>query len=226
MSEKEKKVCTDDNDGFQIKEEYEKLLPPASPEEDEALENSILQNGQCEPIVLNQEKIVLDGHRRLRVCRKNGVKPKYVIRKFENKIEEKKFIIETNLIRRQLTTFQRIELALPLMEIQRELAKERKLSTLKKGDELPDGTNLTDRGKALEIVAKTIGVSYGTLQQALYVMEHASKEEFEKLRKGEKSIYRAYMELKNNSEKKEAESGIPRFLVRLLNRAPKKCSFP
>ena len=48
------------------------------------------------------------------------------IKKFNDPLEEKRFIIESNLMRRQLTKFQRIEAALPLIEIERELAEKRK----------------------------------------------------------------------------------------------------
>jgi len=79
------------------------------------LENSILENGHLEPIIVNPEIIIIDSHRRFEICTKHGIKPKYVVRKFANPLEEKKFIIETNLMRRHLTTFQRIETALPLI---------------------------------------------------------------------------------------------------------------
>jgi len=76
-------------------------------------------------------------------------------------------------------------------------------------------------GEALEIVAKKIGISCTTIRQALWLIEHAPKEELDKLRSGEKSISGLYRELKNSVEKKETGS-IPRFLARLLKRASRK----
>jgi len=200
MSAEEERIYIDENDELKTVEEYEKLLPPTTPEQDEALEISILQDGQREPIVANHKKIVLDGHRRLRVCRKHGIKPKYVKKKFANKLEEKKFIIETNLIRRQLTTFQRIEMALPLIEIERELAEKRK----KAGKSLKDLDPNLEQGRTIEIVAKKIGVSHGLLGMALWLIEHAPQDELYKLRSGEKSISRLY------------KGGMPRYVAKLL----------
>jgi len=54
-----------------------------------------------------------------------GVEPKYEVKSFEVPLLEKRFVIESNLTRRHLTTFQRIEMALPLIELERELAKKR-----------------------------------------------------------------------------------------------------
>ena len=50
------------------------------------------------------------------------------VKDFPSELHEKRFVIESNLLRRQLTTFQRVEMAKPLLEIEKELAKERQLS--------------------------------------------------------------------------------------------------
>jgi len=215
MSSEEERIYVDENDELRTDEEYEKLLPPLSPSEYKALEKSMLRDGQLKPLVANQRKIVLDGVHRLQICRKHGIKPKYVKRKFANRLEEKEFILKTNLIHRQLTKFQRIEAALPLIEIEKERAKLRKLSTLKKGEDAPDPQNFGERGEALKIVAEQIAVSHETVRQALYLMEHASKEELDKLRRGEKSIHRLYVEINNKSKEKEA-GGMPRYVAKLL----------
>jgi len=187
---------------LKVKEEYRALLPPLPPGEYEALERSILENGQLEPIIANPDGVVLDGHSRYEICTKHGIEPKYIVREFDDPLDEKKYVIESNLMRRQLTTFQRIETALPLIEIERELAEKRKLSRLKKGEKLPNVQNFGQRGRTMEIVAKRIGVSDELLRQALYVMEHAPKEELDKLRSGEMAISNLYKKVKNSVEKK------------------------
>jgi len=200
---------------LKIREEYLRLLPPLPPAEYEALKESIRVNGLLNPIVVNPKGVILDGVHRYRACMELGIEPKYVIKKFNDPLEEKRFIIESNLMRRQLTKFQRIEAALPLIEIERELAKKRKLSTLKKGDELPDPQKFGERGEALELVAKKIGVSHETIRQALWLIENAPKEELDKLCRGEKSISRLYMELKSRMER-PTENHMPSYVAKLL----------
>jgi len=192
-------IVIDENDELTINEEYEKLLPPLSPDQFKALERSILENGQIEPITANPKRIVIDGVNRLKICRAHDIKPKYVTRKFANELEEMKYIIETNLMRRQLTTFQRIEAALPLIKIERALAEKRK----KAGKPLKDlDQNFGQGGRTLEIVADRIGVSDETIRQGLWLIEHATEAQLDKVRRGEKSISRLYQELKNKVEKK------------------------
>jgi len=197
---------------LRIKEEYRNLLPPLPPAEYEALKNSIRINGLLNPIDVNPEGFILDGIHRYRACMELGIEPKYIIKKFDDPLQEKRFVIECNLMRRQMTTFQRIETALPLIEIERELAKKRMLA----GNPVPN----LDKGRTTEIVAKKIGISHGLLEMALWLIENAPEEELDKVRYGEKSISRLYREIKNSMEKKEMEGSIPRFLARLLKSAP------
>jgi hypothetical protein len=82
-------------------------------------------------------------------------------------------------------TFQRtgrIEMALPLLKIERGLARRRqKLGGMYKSELRP---NLGEGGKVTEIVAKKIGVARGLLEQALWLRENVPEEELEKLRRG------------------------------------------
>ena len=103
--------------------EYEKLLPKMSDEEFAELKASIQAEGQHYPIVVNENLEVLDGHHRFRACTELGIEPDFEVRKFEDKLIEKKFVIEANLRRRHLTKFQLVELGVPLLEIEKALAK-------------------------------------------------------------------------------------------------------
>jgi hypothetical protein len=78
--------------------------------------------------------------------------------------------------------YRRIWAGLPLLEIERELARRRQLSNLKKGEEAPVPQNFGERGEAAEIVAGKIGVSDELIRQALWLRENAPEEELEKLR--------------------------------------------
>jgi len=37
------------------------------------LERDILENGCYTPIIINEEKIIIDGHHRFRICEKHGL---------------------------------------------------------------------------------------------------------------------------------------------------------
>src|SRR5687768_3869255 len=105
---------------IRISSEYASLVPGLSPEEYESLKQSIKEeNGLYVPIIINQDGIILDGHHRYKACQELGIEPKTLVRRFKDKLEEELFVINCNLIRRQLNNFQKTELALkskPLLE--------------------------------------------------------------------------------------------------------------
>jgi ParB-like chromosome segregation protein Spo0J len=183
-----------------VNPEYAKLLPQMSEEEYDALRNSIRDEGQHYAIIVNEDMEILDGHHRFRACVDLGLEPDFEVRKFDDKLLEKKFVIEANLRRRHLTNFQLIELGVPLLEIEKELAKKRKIEGGKTGRNLqlgfvPDDAKPVFRGKATEAVAKKVGVSTRTFERGKKILERASEEDKQMLREGKTSISKVYSEL-------------------------------
>jgi ParB-like chromosome segregation protein Spo0J len=184
--------------------EYEKLLPQMSQDEFAQLKLSIQEEGQHYPIVANEDLEVLDGHHRFRACVELGIEPDFEVRKFDDKLLEKKFVIEANLRRRHLNNFQLVELGVPLLEIEKVLAKRRQAKGGKNGRNLqlglesglvPDDAKPVFKAKAAEVVAKKVGISTRTFERGKKILEEASEEEKQMLREGKTSIAQAYREV-------------------------------
>jgi ParB-like chromosome segregation protein Spo0J len=188
---------------LRINPEYEKMLPRMSEEEFAQLKASIQSEGQHYSIIANDDLEVLDGHHRYRACMELGIEPDFEVRHFEDKLLEKKFVIEANLRRRHLNNFQLVELAVPLLEIEKALAKKRrtvKSQALSDEDEVqlgltPDEFKLPTNGEVTENVAKKVGVSTRTFEKGKKILQEASEEEKQKLRDGKTSITRVYQEI-------------------------------
>src|SRR3972149_8173567 len=129
---------------LRVNPEYEKLLPKMSDEEFAELKESIRVEGQHYPIIANENLEILDGHHRYKACIELGIEPDFEVRKFEDKLLEKKFVIEANLRRRHLNSFQLVELAVPLLEIEKALAKKRQASGGKMGRDIQLGVASSD----------------------------------------------------------------------------------
>jgi ParB-like chromosome segregation protein Spo0J len=171
-----------------------------SEEEFNQLKASIQEEGQHYPIIANGDLEVLDGHHRYRACIELGLEPDFEVRHFEDKLVEKRFVIEANLRRRHLTNFQLVELAVPLLEIEKELAKKRKVEAGKMGRDIqlglaPDDAEPKFKAKATEIVAKKVGLSPRTLERGKRILEDATEEDKQKLRDGKASIAHVYNEV-------------------------------
>lgn len=144
-------------------------------EEFEGLKEDIRKNGLLNTICIFNGKI-LDGRNRYNACKELKISPKYY--QFKGTEEEAfYFVISLNLTRRHLNPAERAEIGLIVLEWEEAWAKERQLSQLENvkenivrtSDVLT--TNNKNRGKALEIASKKIGVGRETLQTAKKVQE-------------------------------------------------------
>jgi hypothetical protein len=177
--------------------EYERLLPKMSDDEFADLRASIEKEGQHYAIIVNENLEILDGHHRFRACVELGVEPDFEVRKFDDKLLEKKFVIEANLRRRHLNKFQLVELGVPLLEIEKALARKRLSEAGKKGRDIqlglaPDDSMPERKGKATEAVAKRVGISTRTFERGKRILETASEEDKQKLREGKATISKIY----------------------------------
>ena len=154
---------------MQINQEYDNLIPKPDKDDYEALKRSIQESGMYSPIITNQEGTILDGHTRYRICQELGITPKTETMSFESPLHEKKFVIECNLKRRHLNTYQKVELAVPPVEIEKEIAAQNE----KAGKKLTPTSNDVgvERPGATARAAKKIGVSEPTLARAMTVMQ-------------------------------------------------------
>jgi ParB-like chromosome segregation protein Spo0J len=90
-----------------VNPEYSSLVYPLSDLEYETLKNSIKEDGLHYPITVNEKGEVLDGHHRYKISKELDLPISHEIKYFKDLIEEKKFVIDINLKRRQLNDFQK-----------------------------------------------------------------------------------------------------------------------
>jgi ParB-like chromosome segregation protein Spo0J len=200
---------------------YEKLLPKMTDEEFADLKASMQSEGQHYAIIVNEDLEVLDGHHRFRACVELGIEPDFEVRKFEDKLLEKKFVIEANLRRRHLNKFQLIELGLPLLEIEKALAKKRQSEAGKTGRDTqlgiaPDDAEPASKSKATEAIAKKVGVSTRTFERGKTILEKASEADKQKLREGKTSIAHVYREVVAPEQNVQQEEGFEELAENLM----------
>src|ERR671918_3181669 len=138
---------------IQTNKEYESLVPPMSKEAFESLMSSIGDRGQLEPITINNKGEVLDGHNRLKVCEMFHIEPLLEVKAFDSPSDEKLYIIDVNLQRRQLTVAQRVQLSLKKKPILQERAKKNSQTNLRRGSnnaEYPSNVQICTLGRVNE----------------------------------------------------------------------------
>ena len=100
-----------------VKEELKAYIDPLTPEEDEALERSLLAEG-CRDALVLWGNVLVDGHNRYRLCMKHGLPFQTVQNpRFQSMEDVHLWMIEQHLGRRSLSDYQRGVLALRKREI-------------------------------------------------------------------------------------------------------------
>jgi ParB-like chromosome segregation protein Spo0J len=174
---------------------YKDLMPRATEAQLAEMTASLQKYGQLQPIVVNEKGEILDGYTRYEVCKRLGVTPKCVVRQFASEVEEKAYVVDCGLSRRNLTIFQRLELVVLHLEPQElERAKQRRNSGLKQYTAEPLAQYYADEdtGRAREILAPKIPVSPSLYDKGSWLVRNAPKHVLDKVSSDELSISKAF----------------------------------
>ncbi len=174
----------------------------------EELAKDIEENGLINPPTVTPDFELIAGERRLRACKHLGYS-QIEVRVMTVKDEEHqlKMEISENENRKEFTFSERVDWAKRLERIERIKARERKLSTLKQGDEVPDMQNFAGRdGITRDKVANQIGFGSGEqYRKAKFIFENADEDMINLLDEKKISIHKAYVTLKEQLNEKESQ---------------------
>jgi ParB-like chromosome segregation protein Spo0J len=173
---------------IRINKRYQDLVLPLSSDDYSNLKNSIKNNGQYMPIVTNSDGVILDGYHRYKACLELSLEPIIIIKSFPDELQEELFIIDCNLTRRQLNSFQRAELALRSKPILIEIARRNK-SLGGRGVEIK-----TPLGRVDQEIGRRAGLGKDTVRKVEVIIGKATPELLDKVRSGRGmiTIHKAY----------------------------------
>lgn len=187
-----------------IDSEFQSLIPPLSDDEYERLEKSILSEGVRNPII-TWNGTIIDGHNRYHICEEHGIKCPQRERDFPSREAAKIWIIENQFGRRNLSPYDRSVLALKLEPLYAEEAKRRMMAG--KADPVQNSSQGSETGKTIDKLANLAGTSRDTIRKVKVIETEAAKgnetaiEAREAVKSGEKSIHRAYTEVRPKADK-------------------------
>ena len=150
-----------------VDEEFQSLISPLSIDEYTALEKSIINEGCRDPLVI-WDNIILDGHNRYSICKKNGLIFKKVEKNFDDRERVKIWILENQLGRRNLNESQRIDVVHKLFGLNEiEKAKQRQGTRTDIVENLPQ----SDKGKSRDKLSAKAKVSPRTYVKGIKVKQ-------------------------------------------------------
>lgn len=168
-------------DDFVKHDRYFEAMPRPNEVEEKALDMKLIQRGQLEPIKVNKKMWILDGYTRWELLGQRGKKIKFIIMEFESDQEEFEYVIECNVMRRQLNHFQKLEALYTLYKREKDQPQSRFtetwaniLSSIKKGNILVKDIS-EDTGHHAVHVNKTLK----ELEEKYYISVNKIWREFE-----------------------------------------------
>lgn len=181
-----------------VLEELATLLPPLSEEQRCALETDILRNGCYTPVIVNEDMVIIDGHNRQAICEEHGIPYRLAVFAFDDLLEAKQWMVETQRGRRNLEPWELGKIALRLKPEIEAKAKanlsagggDQKSEEAKSGSaRLPDPISTVDTRKEL---AESVGLGERTMGKVMQIDEHAPAAVKEALDKKELSVNQGY----------------------------------
>lgn len=184
---------------MKVNEEFKKLIPALSNEEFTQLERNCLQDGIRDAIVVWNDTII-DGHNRYEIAKKHGLEFRTESKQFDTEGEVKEWMIMHQFGRRNLSVWDRSQLALKLEEVFKAKAKQNQVEAgknkvVQKSEQAP-----MER-KAITQVAKVANVSHDTIAKVKVIEAKAPEEVKQELKAGRMSINEAYKGIKKEENK-------------------------
>lgn len=172
-----------------IDAEFSTLIPPLNADEYSRLEQSIIDEG-CRDAIILWNNIIIDGHNRYRICKKHNIPYKIITKDFSSRQDVIIWMFQNQLSRRNLTDFQRIEIVRKSENLVKAQAKERQRGG--QGGVLLTERNPEANSTARDKLGAMAGVSGKTYEHATAILDKAPEAIINAVRLNELSITAGY----------------------------------
>ena len=173
--------------------EFRDLIPPLNEEELKLLEASIVADG-CESPLIVWNGVIVDGHNRYAICRKHEIPFAIQEKDFSSRDDAMLWMLRNQLGRRNLNSYQRVELVLKFEPLVKNAAEQRMMAG-KAANPVPTLAQGQTKGRTRDHLSEAAGVSHGTFAKAKKLVQSADEETKRELRAGKVTVNRAYTEL-------------------------------
>ena len=173
--------------------EFRDLIPPLNEEELKLLEESLVADG-CESPLIVWKGVIIDGHNRYMICQKHDIPFSIQEKNFSSRDEAMLWMLRNQLGRRNLNSYQRVELVLKFEPLVKNAAEQRMMAG-KAADPVPTLAQGQTKGRTRDHLSEAAGVSHGTFAKAKKLVQSADEETKRELRAGKVTVNRAYTEL-------------------------------
>ena len=172
------------------------LLPPLSEEQRSSLEADLLTNGCYSPIVVNEDLAIVDGHNRYEVCEAHNIPYRMLVFSFENLLEAKQWMVQTQRGRRNLQPWELGKIALKMQnEIKAQARANQSAAGGRKASEalrLNSDKAPEEKIDTRQVLADSVGLSRDTMSRVMKINQEAPEPIKEALNHRELSLNQGY----------------------------------
>lgn len=182
-----------------IDDELYDLVPRPTKEQRKALKKSIEDEGQKEPIIVDQTGKIMDGNTRYEICEELGREVKFIIRDFKDNEEKKNYAITVNLKRRHLTNFQIYELFEKQIDMIKKFnltERNRNIWKTRRGEKQKNTYDQKVENSSVKKAGELTGLTEAVLNHCLYIKKHGNEKLINDVREGKITSNRAYERLR------------------------------
>lgn len=187
--------------------EFAELLPNLSDEQYTALKADILQNGCYPPVMVDENMRIIDGHNRQKICEENNIPYTMAVFAFDDDLEAKQWMLNTQKGRRNLAKWELGKIALKLKP---EIEARAKANMSAGGQISQQGcTRLSNLDLAKvdtrQELVDSVGLGRSTMSKVMQIDENAPEVIKRALDKKELSVNRGYELTKHLEDVPEVE---------------------
>lgn len=207
---------------YKIDPELNEVLPKLSDADYKSLEQSLLTDGFKGAPIMVWGDIIVDGHNRYEICNKHNISYEVKEIEFASKEEAMIWMVRQQLGRRSLTPLQRIAIVEKYKPFYKKKAKEnqskagknygvgsQKLSensTTAIQEGLENSAKVSEKIDVRAELAKDADVSTNTYSKGMKILESGNEELINETISGQKSINKAFNELKKSADTDKSET--------------------
>lgn len=195
---------------YKIDSELNEVLPKLSDADYKALEQSLLTDGFKGAPIIVWGDIIVDGHNRYEICNKYNIPYEVKSVEFASKEDAIIWMVRQQLGRRSLTPLQRIQIVEKYRPFYKKKAEKNK--SLNGGNKIAESENSTtpltkeEKIDVREKLAKDADVSTNTYSKGVKILESGNEELISETINGQKSINKAFNELKKNADTDKSDN--------------------
>lgn len=195
---------------LKILKKYQNAVPPLSKEVYDNLKQSIREKGQQEPIRINPKCVVLDGFHRVQILQELKIDDAlYEFKESKSDLDEYLYVLEVNVLRRQLDDKSKHKIYKKLKPVYVEIAKQKQRLSKGRGHKKVRANDLTLSAKTKEentstsMAASKVDLSPTKAKKMDFIEKHDPKLYDQIDTKARLSVNRVYVKVQKNLKTKD-----------------------